>query len=93
MANIEVTTTATRFKVSFNDLCSLSGFKKRTFFIEDVNFDLACDDAFVRATVKGEREWLLTWDGEGETMQIDSIDDVAPTSNEDLYNKLVAILN
>jgi hypothetical protein len=36
--------------------------------------------------------FTISFDGSTGTMQVDSVDGVAPTSNSDLYDKLIALI-
>ena len=36
--------------------------------------------------------WWVSYNGEPDTLQVDSVEGSAPTSNQDLYNKLVALM-
>jgi hypothetical protein len=46
----------------------------------------------VHVLVENEKEWIVSHDGNNGTYQIDSVDGEAPTSLEDLYNKLINLI-
>lgn len=92
MANIVVTSSANNFIVEFNDYASFTGIKKAVWEKLDISFQLTHNDEFVRVCVKNEPSWAVTFDGNGNTLQIDMVVGVAPTSNSDLYDKLIALI-
>jgi hypothetical protein len=57
-----------------------------------ITFQLALSDTHVDVLVIGEPSWGVSFDGSSSTLQIDSIDGVSPTSNSDLYDKLIALI-
>lgn len=89
MANVTVTKTTNGIKVEFNDLSEAAGRKKGYWRKDKIRFDLGVNDSCVTVTVQDEPQWCVTWD---TGFIIDSVDGVAPTSNSDLYDKLIAIL-
>ncbi|MBK6836800.1 MAG: hypothetical protein IPG89_22095 [Bacteroidetes bacterium] len=42
--------------------------------------------------IQGQPDWIISHDGSNGTFQIDTIDGVAPTSLDDLYAKMIAIV-
>lgn len=92
MANIVITTTTNIIKVDFNDLSSVTGIKKGCWGDSIIAFQLVADESFIKVIVSGVPSWAVSYNGSTGTLQIDSVDGVAPTSNSDLYNKLVAVL-
>jgi hypothetical protein len=89
MANIVITSSTNLFKVEFNDMASAAQRDKGCWQKSDVRFDLAESASSVIVTVKGEPQWVVQYSG---GMQIDSVNGVAPTSNSDLYDKLITLL-
>lgn len=89
MANLTITKTTNGVKVVFNDLSELAGRKKGYWRKENMRFDLAHDESHVVVTVQDEPQWTVTWN---TGFIIDSVDGVAPTSNSDLYDKLVTMV-
>lgn len=68
--------------------------KKATFRKDDV-FRVSLDpsELFVEVQFKSRNSYfILTYNGTAGSLQVDSIDGAVPTSNNDLYNKLVALL-
>ena len=49
-------------------------------------------DTFINVHVVNSPNFPVSFDGSTGTLQIDTVSGVAPSSNEDLYNKLVALL-
>lgn len=89
MANIVITTTTNKYDVVFNDLATQVGIVKGTWLKDHVANILLKSD-HVEVSLFQERTWLVGFDS--SYMQIDSINAVAPTSNSDLYDKLIAVL-
>jgi len=79
MANIVVTTTATRIDVVFNDYATMLDMVKASWskqYIADFVLKTNC----VLVDIEGQRDWCVSFDGTTGTLQIDSVDGVAPTS-------------
>lgn len=92
MANIIVTSSTNAIKADFGVLGVSPLPKKGTWNkAQVISFTLSPSDAFLKASILGENEWQLSWNGTNG-LQVDSIDGVAPTSNSDLYDKLLALL-
>ena len=69
--------------------------KKATFRKDEVfRFSLAPDESYVQVLFKSRTnaQFIFSFDGATGTLKVDSIDSVAPTSNSDLYDKLIALL-
>jgi hypothetical protein len=92
MANLVITSTTNKINVVFNDLATTAGIKKGTWHKERITFRLMNSDSFVNVLVINEPAWSVSFNGSTGTLQIDSIDGVAPTSNSDLYDKLTALI-
>lgn len=92
MANIVVTSTTNSIKVDFGVYSSSLGFSKGVWRKEKVRFNLKHSSTYVDVLVDGEPDFAVTYDGSTGTLQIDSINGVAPTSNSDLYDKLIALI-
>jgi hypothetical protein len=91
MANIVVTTTTTSIKVDFGTYASQLDMSKGTWnksFI--MNFLLRTDGVLI--DIQGQPDWIVSFDGSVGTFQIDSVNAVTPTSNSDLYDKLIALI-
>lgn len=91
MANIVVTSTADSIKVVFNIYSTALGMEEGTWnkaFVK--NFMLR--PTLVAGIIDGELEWLLSHDGATGTFQVDTINGATPTSNSDLYDKLIALI-
>ena len=93
MAFVTVTDTANNILVDFGVYSGVSTvYKKANFHKNIISFQLAADESFVRVETRDGKSWTLSFNGAGETLQIDSINAVAPTSNLDLYNKLITLI-
>jgi len=92
MANLVITANTNDIAVSFNDLAAAVGIKKGNWHKARITFQLMPSDAFVKVLVLNEPTWAVSFNGAADTLQIDSVASVAPTSNSDLYDKLIALL-
>lgn len=99
MANIVMTSTTNTIKCDNGVYSGLNGAlgiiqKKATFRKDDI-FRISLDpsELYVEVQFKSKVNYfILSYNGAAGTLQVDSIDGVAPTSNDDLYNKLIALL-
>ena len=92
MANIVITSSTNSIKVDFGIYSTSLGLSKAVWRKEDVHFNLKHSNEFVEALVYNTNSFAVSFDGSSNTLQIDSIDAVAPTSNSDLYTKLIALI-
>lgn len=100
MAYIVMTSTINSIKVDNGVYSGVSGAlgimqKKATFRKDELfRFSLSPDESYVQVLFKSmdNAYFLFSWDGAAGTLKVDSIDGVAPTSNSDLYDKLIALL-
>lgn len=92
MANLVVTSTTNTVQVTFNDLAASYGIKKGAWHKERITFQLLPSDTYVKVLVLNEPNWAVSFDGSTGTAQIDTVAGVSPTSNSDLYDKLIALL-
>jgi hypothetical protein len=99
MANIVMTSTTNTIKCDNGVYSGLSGalgiIQKKATFRKDEIFRISLDpnENFVEFQFKSKLNYfILTYNGSSGTLQVDSIDGVAPTSNSDLYDKLIALI-
>jgi len=90
MANIVVTSTTNSIKVDFGVLNTFAD--KGVWRKEEVSFYLKTGASFIIVKVHNDTPFAVSWDGSTGTLQIDSVGGVAPTSNSDLYDKLIALI-
>ena len=88
--NIVIVTTTNSIKVDFNDLSSAVGVENGTWNKSAVK-SIKKATNHVEVYTNEDHRWLCTFDG-SDFLQIDAIDGVAPTSNDDLYAKLIAMI-
>jgi hypothetical protein len=93
MANIVITTTTNSIKVDFGAYAG-GGIPKKATYNKDhiVKFTLEPSDAYVTAINDGELPWLLAYTATTNCLIVDSIDGNTPSSNSDLYDKLIALI-
>ena len=86
MTNIVVTSTATTVKAVFNDYADHQKIKQASYRRNDISEIVEHTD--------GEHLTIIMLNGNEFDLSfnsVDSVDGVAPTSNDDLFNKLVAL--
>lgn len=88
MANVTITTTPNIFIVDFGGFAPLLGYKKTTFQKSSISFQLVNDESFVRVENAHGENWSVSFAQSGDALIIDSVDGVAPISNDDLFNIL-----
>lgn len=92
MANIVVVSTTNSIKVDFGVYANTLGISKKTWHKSDVHFGLNPSNEYVTVLEFRVPSFAVSFDGSSSTLQIDSINGVAPTSNSDLYDKLIALI-
>ena len=92
MANIVITSSTNTIQVVFNTLSIVTNIDKGTWYKDKITFQLIYGASFVNVLVLNESAWAVSFNGISNTLQIDSVNGVAPTSNSDLYDKLIALL-
>jgi len=91
MANIIVTSTTNTIDVDFGDYSSLlDNLLEGCYQKREIKFYRFSDR--VVAISHQEKNWNLCYTATTGCFIIDSIDGVAPTSNSDLYDKLIALI-
>jgi len=88
MANLTIITTPNIFIVDFGVFAPLLGYKKATFQKSSISFQLVNDESFVRVEDSRGDNWSVSYNVSGQSLVIDSVDGVAPVSNDDLFNIL-----
>lgn len=92
MANITITSTTNSIHVNFGVYSTALETIQQTWNKSAVQNFRQTTDTCIMVTIRGEREWCVTWDGASGSFQIDSINGIAPTSNSDLFTKLEALI-
>ena len=92
MANIVITSTTNTIKVDFGIYSPIAHLDKGCWRKENITFQLAESASFVKVLVENQPNWAVSWNTNPNALQIDSVGGAAPTSNGDLYDKLVALL-
>ena len=94
MANVVVTSTANIIKVDFGIYAgTFTPYQKAIFHKNVISFQTPAAGGFVRVEDRQGQNWAVSFDGAGESLQVDSVDGVVPTDNDDLYNLLIGLLN
>lgn len=92
MANITIVSTTNSLKVEFNTYSTVLNIIKGTWSKEHILSVLLRADG-VLISILDEHDWLVSYNGSIGTFQIDLIDGIAPISNSDLYDKLIALIS
>lgn len=91
MANIVITSTTNTISVQFNDYSTMLGMQEGTWAKHAITA-IIWVNGYISIFIDDEKEWQVSFDGSGTSLQIDTIDTVTPTSNSDLYNKLKVLI-
>lgn len=98
MANIVITKIGNSIIVDFGTYAASVGMDKKSFDIRDITeIGYTSTDDFVDVLMRdihGIRQWVLTWDNTYSGNQkfiVDSVATVAPISNLDLFDKIIAL--
>ena len=96
MANVTIVSTANSIKVDLGIYAAVPaiGYSKVTIPKDKlIDIKLKSDNSFVEAVVLNDGKWTVSFDDSVVTaLKVDSVDAVAPTSNSDLYDKLIALI-
>lgn len=91
MAKITITSDDASLTVNYGDYSSVIGMKSEKMNRSNVSLALSQDGSYIEFNMTKWGLWLSD-DGHGATRKVDSVNGVAPTSNEDLFNKLAALI-
>lgn len=92
MANLVITSTAITVKVIFNDYSEATNMKSANFRRNDIAEVVEHHNAdYVTVIMLDGNDFDISWTSHVHAMVVDSIDGVAPTSNDDLTVKLEAL--
>jgi hypothetical protein len=89
MANVVIVSTTNTIQITWNSAGSV--WASEVWHKASVHFFLERTALFVEAREDNGTSTAFTFDG-AQGDQIDTIDGIAPTSNLDLYNKLMALI-
>jgi len=95
MANLVVTTDQKAVKVDFGIYAGIIGYKKSLLRKDGILIINQMDEVgYFRVEINSKHNsyWSVSHDGIGATLKIDSIDGVAPTDSDHLYNLLVDMI-
>jgi len=90
MANIVVVSTTNTIQVDFGAYSTELEEIKGTWHKQDIVLLLRA--TLVEIDIPHEKNWLLSHNGSAGTFQVDLVDGLAPTSLDDLYTKIQAII-
>jgi hypothetical protein len=92
MANLVITSTVYTVKVVFNDYSEATNIKSANFRISDIAEVVERHNAdYITVIMLDGNDFNVSWTTHKHAMIVDSINGVAPTSNDDLTTKLEAL--
>lgn len=93
MAKLEITTTTNTLKFVTNEYATAFGIDKSAWNIKDIQSVKLVNrpTAYVEVSFLTSTKFAFTFDGAYGT-QVDTVNGVAPTSNSDLFDKLITTL-
>lgn len=88
MANVVVTTINDRINVTFNDDSDVAGAIAGTWLKENITLELNKNSSDILVITLGLATYRISYDGSVGSIQVDSVNGVAPASNQNLYDLL-----
>lgn len=94
MAKLVVVSTTNSVKVTMNDYFTNSIVEQKKGVWRKNNIHFEHRGTYIIASIEGQKEWKVgyTEDLANRILKIDTVDAVAPTDLDDLYDKLEAML-
>lgn len=92
MANLVITSTTNSIKVVFNDSASVAGMNRGVWAKDEIAMIKQLEDDRIEVQTKDLAKWTVSYTNGSNFLVIDSVDGVAPTNNDDLFNKLSALI-
>ncbi len=93
MANLVITTTSNRINVEFNSYAENERWKTKYFNTSIlIEVGLTDDETSVQVQIPSASTLQLSFDGNGNTLQVDTVNGIVPTSNSDLALKLSVLM-
>lgn len=93
MANLIVTSTTNTIAVDFGVYSTPVGISKGTWSKDKIiKIILADSDEYVEIDVANSGIWNLVFEASGNNMIVDTVAGGSPSSNADLYAKLIALI-
>lgn len=94
MANLVITHTQDYIKIVSNNHSKFLKYHTKYYQKTELrSVELSPDDDYVLIEMKDNHEFRLSYDGNGDAIQVDSIQTAAPTSNTDLATKLSNLMS
>lgn len=93
MANLVITSSTNSIKVDFGTYSSDAQLAKGAWAKASIKgVVLAEGDAYIRVDIGDGDTWNVVFSASDSNLIVDSVDGTAPTSNADLYAKLIALI-
>jgi hypothetical protein len=89
--NIVITSNTNRVTITFNDYSLQAGMTSGNWQKAYLSASLNIGDTDVFFIVREEQQWRFSYNGSPNSMQVDSINGLAPVNNIDLLDKLNTI--
>ena len=93
MSNVIITSSANIIIVDFGIYSSFVGYKKGLFQKRKISIQLISDLSFVRVENSNGEHWAISYIQSGESLIVESVDGIAPTDNENLFDLLTDLMS
>lgn len=90
---IEITSSANHVILDMGTLYPSETPIKKAFWRKDQVYYVLQNTNHIEVDAADKTDWAFNFDGNGAGYQVGLVDGVAPTSNADLFDKLVAVLS
>ena len=92
MANAVVTSTTKSVKVVFNDSEPYVGYNHAWFSRAHI-LEVKCKDSYSEIVMTSGTNWLVSTDGNSNTLPVDSVDGVTPSNEHHLCDLIAGLID
>ena len=92
MPNVIVTSTTNAVKVDFGDYAGTAITYHKGSWAKSAIEVILMNSDHVSVTAADSERWIVSHDGASSSLQVDSVNGVAPSSLSDLYEKISALI-
>lgn len=87
-----ITSAENSISVEFNEYATFLETLKQTWNKSAIQNFRQHIDSTIYVNIRFEKEWRISYNGSVGTFKVDTINGIAPTSNNDLFTKLEALI-